>query len=565
MPDTKDSFEKLLERIRSGGSVKSFELLPYLCLENRKERCNANLKLAESFAETNNFEQAKVFITRAWILSRFSADVLPLYIKIHSGLNDIDSIRGAYKRLGMVESSKGNVVGALKYFNQWQYAYASHQKLDKYQYDFDVLERIEQMAEPWRFREYSHSKPFGNRKIRLAYLMFGMTDLNSVVVKINRMFAKYHDKERFKVAFFVPDPKSSVNNSPQGRANIKLLREYGCEVITAPYSTNDLNRLLAVARQIYDFEPDVLITNVLLAYFEHYFIASLRPAPCIVGLLQGPPPQFAAPSLDWCISWSKHPLIDSPCDCSLVHLGLDLPDRSFVKPYSREDLELPQNSQILMSAGRYVKFQERVFWEAILDILSRFPNLFYVAVGVSKEEVPFLDELVTNDMNNRIRLLGWREDCLNIMCLADVLIDTYPSGGGHVLIDAMSLGIPFVSFENNYLKEFDQTDWSVADEFVDIPELMVGRGDFDRLKDLVSRLISDRRHREEMGKLCKERIQLSMGNPDRGMRRIEDILIRVITGKKGEKKYLSESKTPSFIKCMLNKLNISWSRRRIPR
>jgi hypothetical protein len=550
-------FENILAGVRSGAPVKSSDVLPYLCLEKSEERCRANFRLAEAFAETNNFEQARVFITRAWILSRFSTDVLPLYIKIHSGLNDIDSIRGAYKRLGMVESSKGNVVGALKYFNQWQYAYASHQKLDKYQYDFDVLERIEQMSEPWRFREYSHSKPVGNIKIRLAYLMFGMTDLNSVIVKINCMFAKYHDKERFKVAFFVPDPKSSVNNSPQGRSNIKLLREYGCDVTTAPYSTNDLNRLLAVARQIYDFEPDVLITNVLLAYFEHYFIASLRPAPCVVGLLQGPPPQFAAPSLDWCISWSKHPLIDSPCDCSLVNLGLDLPDRSFVKPYSREDLELPQNSQVLMSAGRYVKFQERTYWEAILDILSRFPNLFYVAVGVSKEEVPFLDELVTNNMNNRIRLLGWREDCLNIMCLADVLIDTYPSGGGHVLIDAMSLGIPFVSFENNYLKEFDQTDWSVADEFVDIPELMVGRGDFDQFKNILSSLISDGIYREKMGKLCKEQIQLTMGNPDKGIRLIEDILVRVITENQSKKKYLSESKTPRFIKRMLNKLNIS--------
>lgn len=563
MSDIKDNFEKILERIRGGGTVKSSELLPYLCLEKREARCNANFRLAEAFAETNNFEQARVFITRAWILSRFSADVLPLYVKIHSELNDIDSIRGAYKRLGMIESSKGNVAEALKYFNKWQYAYASHQRLDKYKYDFDVLESIEHMAEPWRYREYSHPKQVGNRKIRLAYLMFGMTDLNSVIVKINCMFAKYHDKERFQVAFFVPDPKFSVNNSPQGRANIKLLREYGCEVITAPYSTNDLSRLLAIARQIYDFEPDVLITNVLLAHLEHYFIASLRPAPCIVGLLQGPPPQFAAPSLDWCISWSKHPLIDSPCDCSLVHLGLDLPDRSFVKPYSREDLELPQNSQILMSAGRYVKFQERSFWEAILDILSRFPDLFYVAVGVSKEEVPFLDELVTNDMNNRIKLLGWREDCLSIMCLADVLIDTYPSGGGHVLIDAMSLGIPFVSFENNYLREFDQTDWSVADEFVDIPELMVGRGDFDHFKELLSRLISDKRYREEMGKLCKERIQLSMGTPDRGMRLLEDILIRVITEKKGDRINLPEFKTPRFIKRMLNKLNLSWSRRRI--
>ena len=113
------------------------------------------------------------------------------------------------------------------------------------------------------------------------------------------------------------------------------------------------------------------------------------------------------------------------------------------------------------------------------------------------------------------------------MSLADVLIDTYPSGGGHVLIDAMSLGIPFVSFENNYLQPFDQTDWSVADEFVDIPELILPRGDFARFRETVNSLINDGNYRRRMGELCKEKIRASMADPAKGVAELERRLLQL--------------------------------------
>ena len=524
-------FENLLGRIRNGDLVKSSELLPYLCLENREERCLANLRLAEAYLKIGNFQQAKIFINRSWILSKFSPDILPLYIEIHSALNDIDSIQKAYKRLGMVEASKNNLTGALKYFNLWQYAYTNHFKLDKYDYDFDILECIERMANPYQFNMKLQIESLPNRKIRLAYLMFGMTHVNSVIVKINLLLAKYHNKDRFEVVFFVPEPKSAIDNWRQAKDNIKLLTDYNCKIVIAPDAASVKERLLAVANQIYNYKPDILITSALLAEFEHYFIASLRPAPIIIGLLQGPPPQFVAHSLDWCISWSKHPLIDSPCHCSLVQMGVDLPDRKSINSYTKQDLNIPENSQILMSGGRYTKFQDLDLWKSVLNILSHFSNLYYVVVGISKEQIPFLDELLTPELSERLRLLGWRENCLNIFCLADVVIDTFPSGGGHVLIDAAALGIPFVSFENNYFRTFDQTDWSVADEFVSIPDLIVNRGDFEQFKNVVSKLIEDKEYRNKMGNLCKEQIHLKIGKPEQGVSSCENIYLRILNNK----------------------------------
>jgi glycosyltransferase involved in cell wall biosynthesis len=131
--------------------------------------------------------------------------------------------------------------------------------------------------------------------------------------------------------------------------------------------------------------------------------------------------------------------------------------------------------------------------------------------------------------------LGWRQDPLNLFCLADVVVDTFPLGGGHVLIEAMALGIPFVSFENDYMKQFDPTDWSVADEFVSIPELIVKRGDFEQFKCVVSNLIEDKSYRSKMGKICREQIHLSMGSPEKGVRYFESILLDIIERKSNHK------------------------------
>lgn len=524
--------DKLIEQIMGGNLIKGSELLPYLCLENVEERWYANFRLAEAYSEIGDLHQAQVFIKRSWVLSKFSPDLLPLYIKIHLALNDVGAIRDAYKRLGMMEASKGNISDALKYFNLWQYAFANYQKLDKYNYDFDILERIEEMAKPWRYKDYDLPRRSDNKKIRLAYLTFGMSHTNSVLIKVNRTFAQYHDKSHFVVTFFVPEECKSQ----QGLENIKIFKKYNCGVIVAPSSKKSLKNLLAVGMQIYNYKPDILVTNALLADFEHYFITCLRPAPIIIGLLQGPPPQFTAPCLDWSISWSKHPLIDCPSDCSLVQMGLDLPDTDSITPYKKKDFDIPDDSQILLSAGRHVKFQSLDFWKSMLSILSAFPMVYYVVVGVTTEQLPFLDELLTPELEGRVKLLGWREDQLRIYSLADVVIDTFPSGGGHVLVEAMALGIPFVSFENNYMREFDQTDWSVADEFVSIPELLINRGDFKQFKRIISKLLEDEAYRSKIGTLCKEQIHSSIGSAEEGVRRFESVLLEIMKKEMDHKK-----------------------------
>ncbi len=519
-------FKSILDRIAAGQTVPQREILPYLCQEEVKERFRTNFELAEAFTRAGQYVQAKVFVERAWILSRFSDDTLGLLTKLCHITGDIDTLREAYKRRGIRLAREGKLEQALEFFNLWQYAYASHYHLDRYSYDFDIMDMVDEMAKSrWLPTAPQSSTP--RAKLRLAYLVFGMTHINSVLVKINLMFAKHHKKDLFEIVFFVPESKSQLQQNPdQLRVIVQQFQQSGCKVIFTPNKVQGINRLVSCARQITEFSPDILITSAALADFEHYFIVALRPAPLVVGLLQGPPQQFVAPCLDWAISWSQHPLIDSPVGTSLVKIGITLPTPPETI-LDRTSFGIPQNAVILMSAGRHFKYQHKDLWQNLIALLHENPTLYYLAVGVRRDQVPCLDILDISSVSDRIKFLGWRTDCVDLLTIADVLIDTYPSGGGHVLIDAMSLGIPFVSFENNYLKQYDQTDWSVADEFVDIPELILPRGDFTSFRDAVNTLIKDSGYRRKMGALCKEKIMESMDDPAKGVAEFEDQLLRL--------------------------------------
>src|SRR5258707_1986169 len=96
-------FSTILSRITDGEVVSPSELLHYLCRERREQRADANRRLAQAYWQSGRAESlqyAKVCIQRAWLLSGFAADLLPLYVEIHLKLGDIAEIKEAYKRAG---------------------------------------------------------------------------------------------------------------------------------------------------------------------------------------------------------------------------------------------------------------------------------------------------------------------------------------------------------------------------------------------------------------------------------------------------------------------------------
>ncbi|WP_335222367.1 glycosyltransferase [Nostoc sp.] len=519
-------FNSLLLSIANRNPIDPAELLPFLCLDTVKERSEINTKLAEAYFKAKNFQQAKSFIQRAWLLSDFSRDLLPLYLEIHKSLDDITSIREAYKKLGMKSAAEQKITETINYFQLSMNACGNHQILDKY--DLDVLAELNRLAKLYCFDPVLRTGVLTTRKIRLAYLLPGTLDVNvkCFIHRISNLFAKFHARSFFDVAFFVPDLNYHIIQCQHSIDNIEIIKNHGCQVVI-PETENSEELIFEVANRIYSYQPDILVINTLLADLRHYFIAALRPAPIVINFNQNSPPQFVMSTLDWSIAWTKHSLIDAPCNSSLVNLEVDLPHRESVNYYSKQFLGIPELGTILISAGSQSKFQEPDFWQVLVDILNIYPDVYYIVLGVNTE-IPFLNQLLIPEIKERVRLIELTEGYLEILSLADIMIDNFPSVEGVIVMDAMSLSIPVISFEHNCIEEFDQTDWSLAKELGLISDLLVEHRSFYQFKLLLAKFIKDKELRIKLGNICKEQIHSMRGNPERMVRHCENIYVKII-------------------------------------
>jgi glycosyltransferase involved in cell wall biosynthesis len=514
-------FKTLMKRIKRNNAINVEDVLPFISHENLKYRLWFNLKLAEAAFEMGNHEQAKVFAKRVWLFSNQDERYLPMFIKVHAACGDIDSIREAHKALGFRKAENGKISEALKHFNDWQYAYAVHRKTDEYHYDIEVLDRIAFLAGPHAFpKTRPHIRKGG--KIRLAHLMFGLTHANSVIVEISLLFAKYHDPSRFDVTFFVPEPSSEIWASEEAVGNLDTIKKLGWNVVVVPAMTSSEKHLIALARSIHESSADILVTSAALADMRHYFIASLRPAPVTIGLCQGPAPQYIAPDFHWGITWFKSLVPDCPVNCSFVNLRMDLPERKLSRKDAKSILGIPASKLAIMTAGRPAKLQDVDFLQTLIDSVSSHRDAYLVIVGLG--ELPAaLCEGMDKTISDRIKVLGWVKNFIEVLSMADIVVDTYPSGGGVLIKDAASLGTPVISFKHDYMKTFSQKECSAAEEVIGIPELIIERGDFSALKAILSNLMKDDVYREKLGQFCQVRIHETSGNSRRMIEDCENI------------------------------------------
>lgn len=523
-----EEFETLVARIASGVDPDVNDLLPYLCSEGTVQRAIANRRLAEAYVQidtSQSLNQARVFAERAWILSEFSTEVFPVYEHVVRALGDAEALREAYKRLGIAAARQGDFPRAINDFNHWQYGYQTVHRVDRYGYDYDILGAITDMAAPYRFAP-SLSVPKHGQRIRIAHLVRGLVEPNSNLVRISHELARHLDRSRFELQIFAPETDREIDASVQGRDFIRTFEDLGCTLVTAGGAASQEVALLGVASRIFESRPHLLLTSAALADFSQAFITALRPAPLTVGLVQGPPQQFAPPWLDWCIAWSKHPMMDTPVNCSLVEMQLEWAAAGPVTRYEPAQLGLPDGAFVMMSAGRRAKFQDSQVWQTIGSLLERYSHAYFVAVGPTHDEIPPLGSLISPEARARVLCLGWRLDVHSLLASADVVLDTYPNGGGQVLVEAMTLGVPIVAHRNDYMIRFDQNAWSPVEQFIDDPDLIVARGDFSQFENVIERLIVDEAFRRDAAARCKAAVAGS--SPEEGVRNCEKIFERLV-------------------------------------
>lgn len=125
-------------------------------------------------------------------------------------------------------------------------------------------------------------------------------------------------------------------------------------------------------------------------------------------------------------------------------IGLDLnytPNHIFDKEKFCDELGIPKDSKIFLSVGELNENKNHI--TAIESFkLANVENAVYLICGIGEKKDYLEDKINSLGLNNRVMLLGYRNDVREIMSISDVFVfPSYREGLSVALMEAMSSGL----------------------------------------------------------------------------------------------------------------------------
>ena len=191
-------------------------------------------------------------------------------------------------------------------------------------------------------------------------------------------------------------------------------------------------------------------------------------------------------------------------------------EKKFIEPYNknetRKKLKLPLDKKIILTIGtnfKYKSFKNKSFIDYATKILEKEKDAILYAIGPSMDDEMW--EVANKKTNGRITPLGeinYGEEYFNYIKSSDLILDSWPMCGGTVIMDAISLGKPILSLDN----EIGQLDYVLKsksfakneDDFIEKAILILN--DSNIAKDYISDL-KNNYIKENDPKLWQERLK----------------------------------------------------------
>lgn len=203
----------------------------------------------------------------------------------------------------------------------------------------------------------------------------------------------------------------------------------------------------------------------------------------------------------------------------------DLRELAVRAPLLRAELDLGGHGPIVgaVGSGRPEKGLQFVV-EAAPQILQRHSNAVFVLVGEGTER--FVDRLVELGISERFRILGFRNDVLELMAHFDLLV--FPGvdkdSCSNVLLEGMSVGLPIVGSDMVGMDEVIRPGAGTG--------VLVRAGDPAALAQGVMSVLSDPAGARAMGERARAAIAGGYGIQGR-VRETVDVYLRVLRRPEG--------------------------------
>jgi len=152
----------------------------------------------------------------------------------------------------------------------------------------------------------------------------------------------------------------------------------------------------------------------------------------------------------------------------IIHCGIDTAPFHTEPPYRLDFLKslgLPNNVRVLLFVGRMIEYKNPCFVIDVLTRASKFdPNICAIFAGSGPLEDEVNAMARRNSLENRVKVLGWRDDIPSLMRSSDMLIwpglEEPKEGLGLVVVEAQAAGLPVLM------------SLSVPDEAIVVPNLV---------------------------------------------------------------------------------------------
>ncbi|MCH7960324.1 MAG: glycosyltransferase [Candidatus Hydrogenedentes bacterium] len=130
----------------------------------------------------------------------------------------------------------------------------------------------------------------------------------------------------------------------------------------------------------------------------------------------------------------------------VVHDGID-PERLEVPALSRAALDVPDDALLLGSVGTLDRQKDHATLIAAMpDVLAAAPKAYLLIAGDGDRRSELENQIRELRLNDRVRLLGYRDDVPNLLRTFDMFVmSSREEGLGTSILDAMSCELPVVA------------------------------------------------------------------------------------------------------------------------
>ncbi|WP_417458491.1 hypothetical protein [Kordiimonas sp.] len=493
-------------------------------------RIEENLRAAEQWLAKDKSDLAAVCLRRAFELSKHAAEISDKLAAVLTELGQYREAR-AVLQAGMQQATRsGDLDKIVNAYRRWQYYTTLTLGVEDYRFDFAALTDMEtavsDIKEDLSNIVVHRDAEIASPRPKIVYIGTNLAQVGSVLAKVLLSMLKAHDASVFEFGLVFTDDEKKLRATEETVALINSAEDRGWTLFLEA-DTTVTGRVTKLSRRIREWQPDLLVTNCALASAEGLLLSAAIPHVARCSLVVGPPPLFAAPNADFVIASDERLLMECPTDGIVIPVETALPQRGDIMPVSRSEMAIAEDAKVIVAAGRYTKFSEE-YCATLAKILIGHESAILLVLGVPElEKANFLarfpDELVEN-----IRVVPWGRKYIEYLAVGDLLVDTFPSGGGVTVQDAMALEIPSICVGDDLTRPYRSDHWSVAYKFA-LPELVVELGQESRIIDLAIRCLSDRAFYIGLKERCREHVLKLRGRPDRMTKLHEDVYRHLLT------------------------------------